>query len=68
MFALKTFKTAMNDKATLSKLIDNEIKLLKHLSHPDIVSFHEVLDDDDGRQRVIMEFAFAQGVARCYLV
>jgi serine/threonine protein kinase len=39
MFALKTFKTAMDDKAMLSKLIDTEIELLKHLSHPNIVSF-----------------------------
>lgn len=56
MFALKTFKTAMDDKAMLSKLIDTEIELLKHLSHPNIVSFHEILDDGDGQQRVIMEY------------
>jgi serine/threonine protein kinase len=60
MFALKTFKTfktAMDDKTTLSKLIDTEIELLKHLSHPNIVSFHELLvDDGDSEQRVIMEY------------
>jgi serine/threonine protein kinase len=50
MFALKTFKAAMDDKAMLSKLINTEIELLKHLSHSNIVSFH------DGQQRVIMEY------------
>ena len=39
----------MDDKAMLSKLIDTEIELLKHLSQPNIVSFHELLDDDDGQ-------------------
>jgi serine/threonine protein kinase len=57
MFALKTFKTAMDDKTTLSKLIDTEIELLKHLSHPNIVSFHELLvHDGDSEQRVTMEY------------
>jgi serine/threonine protein kinase len=55
-FALKTFKAAMDDQVMLSKLIDTEIELLKHLSHPNIVSFHELLDDGDGQQRVIMEY------------
>jgi serine/threonine protein kinase len=56
MFASKSFKLAMDDKAVLTKLIDTEIDLLKHLSHPDIVSFHELLKDGDGQQRVIMEY------------
>jgi serine/threonine protein kinase len=46
----------MDDKAVLTKLIDTEIDLLKHLSHPNIVSFHELLKDGDGQQRVIMEY------------
>ena len=46
----------MDDKAVLIKLIDTEIDLLKHPSHPNIVSFHELLKDGDGQQRVIMEY------------
>jgi serine/threonine protein kinase len=46
----------MDDKAVLANLIDTEIDLLKHLSHPNIVSFRELLKDGDGHQRVIMEY------------
>ena len=46
----------MDDKAVLTKLIDTEIDLPKHLSHSNIVSFHELLRDGDGQQRVIMEY------------
>lgn len=56
MFASKSFKLAMDDKAVLTKLIDTEIDLLKHLCHPNIVSFIELLRDGDGQQRVVMEY------------
>ena len=53
----------MDDKAVLNKLIDTEIDLLKHLSHPNIVSFYELLKDGDGQQRVIMEYCAAGDLA-----
>jgi len=55
MFASKSFKLAMDDKTVLTKLIDTEIVILKHVP-PEIVPFHELLKDGDGQQRIIMEY------------
>jgi serine/threonine protein kinase len=53
MFASKSFKLAMDDKDVLTKLIDTEIDLLKDLSHPNIVSFHELLKEGDGHRTAL---------------
>jgi hypothetical protein len=52
-FALKTFKLARNNKAMLSKLIDTKIEMLEHFFHPNIVSFHELLDANNGQHGVL---------------